>query len=188
MSAVLLLALAALLEGGLASPVLTPLPVGPSADEGPVRDAEFTLVDCCAHTATLLQDIVALQRSLSQCADSLAASEARALEWERTARRLQHESPLEAPPSLEEMPELTAASSQPRGNSSNTSQLTPDAGPDRYPATLPVSGAKPAGDWHGFSQNLHARTAGACMSGTRVPGLCSFGDACVSSACDRGRR
>jgi hypothetical protein len=194
-SAVLLLAaLVALLGGGLASPVLaTPLPVGTSADEGPVEDAEFMLVDCCAHTATLLQDIAVLQRSLSQVADSLAASEARALGWERKARRLQLEnadlrSPLEAPPSLEEMAEPTAASSQPRGSSSNTSQLSPDAGSIRYPATLPVSGAHPAGDWHGVSQRWHARTAGACMSGTRVPGVCSCGDACVSSACDRGRR
>ena len=194
-SAVLLLAaLTALLGGGLASPVMaTPLPVGTSADEGPVEDAEFMPVDCCAHTATLLQDIAVLQRSLSQVADSFAASEARALGWERTARRLQLanaalRSLLEAPPSLEEMPEPTAASSRPRGSSSNTSQLSPDAGSIRYPATQPVSGAQPAGDWHGVSQCWHARTAGACMSGVRVPGFCSCGDACVSSACDRGRR
>jgi hypothetical protein len=167
----LLAALTALLGGGLASPVLaTPLPVGTSAEEGPVRDAEFMLVDCCAHTATLLQDIAVLQRSLSQCADSLAASEARALGWERTAKHLQLEnatlrSPLEAPPSLEEMPEPTATSSPTRSSSSsNTSQLSPDAGSIRYPATQPVSGAQPAGDWHGFSQCWHARTAGACMS------------------------
>ena len=89
----LLAALTALLGGGLASPVLaTPLPVGTSAGEVPVEDATFTLVDCCEHTATLLQDNTALQRSLAQCADSLAASEARALGWERTARRLQLES------------------------------------------------------------------------------------------------
>ncbi len=156
-SAVLLLAaLTALLGGGLASPVsATPLPDGTSADERPVEDAEFPLADCCAHTASLMQDVAVLQRSLSHCADSLAASEARALEWEHTARRLQLEnaalrSPLEAPPSLEERPELTAASSQPRGSSSsNTPQLSPDAGSIRYPATLPVFGAQPAGDLHG---------------------------------------
>ena len=194
-SAVLLLAaLTALLGGGLASPVLaTPLPVGTSADEAPVEDAEFMLVDCCARIVSLLQDIAVLQRTLSQVADSLAASEAGALEWERTARSLQLEisalrSPLEAPSSLEEMPESTATSSQPRSSSSNTSQLSPDAGSIRYPATLPVSGAQPAGDWHGFSQRWHAPTAGAYMSGARVPGFCSCGDACVSSACDRGRR
>ena len=176
-SAVLLLAaLTALLGGGLASPVLaTPLPVGTSAGEVPVEDAEFMHVDCCEHTATLLQDNTALQRSLAQCADSLAASEARALGWERTARRLQLEnaalrSPLKAPPSLEEMAEPTATSSETRsGSSSNTSQLSPDAGTIRYPATLPVSSAQPAGDWHGFSQSWHARTAGAYMSVARVP-------------------
>ena len=165
----LLSALAALLACGLVSPVLaTPLPDGTSADEGPVENAEFTPADCCAHTATLLQDIAVLQRSLSQCADSLAASEARALEWERTAKRLQSElatlrSPLEAPPALEEMPEPTAASSRPRSSSSSSdiAQLSPDAGRIRYPATLPVSGAQPAANWHSFSQSWHARTAGA---------------------------
>jgi len=158
-SAVLLLAaLAALLGCGLVPPVLaTPLPDGSSADEGPVEDAALTLVDCCAHTATLLQDIAVLQRSLSHAADSLAASEARAdalagklLKSERTANELQREiaalrSPLEAPPSLEGMPDPTAASSQtPSSSSSDTPQLSPDAGRIRYPATLPVSGAQPA--------------------------------------------
>jgi hypothetical protein len=190
----LLAALAALLGCGFVSSVLaTPLPDGTSADEGPVADAAFTLVDCCAHTATRMHDIAVLQRSLSQCADSLAASETRALESERMARRLQLEiaalrRPLEAPPSLEEMPEPTAASSQPLSSSSDAPQLAPDAGRIRYPATLPVSGAQPAGDWHGFLQRWHARTAGACMSGARVPGFCSCGDACVSTACDRGPR
>jgi hypothetical protein len=194
-TALLLAALAALLGGGLASQVLaTPLPDGTSADEGPVEAAEFTLADCCAHTAILLQDIAVLQRSLSQSADSLAASEARALEWERTAKRLQSElaalrSPLEAPPALEEMPEPTAASSRPRSSSSSTSQLSPDAGRIRYPATLPVSGAQPAANWHSFSQSWHARThGGRVMSGARVPGFCSSGDGCVSTTCDRGRR
>ena len=135
-----------------------------------------------------------MHRSLSQFADSLAVSEARALEWERMATRLQLESAalrsrLEAPPSLKEMPAPTAASSQPpSSSSSDTPRLAPDAGRIRYPATLPVSGAQPAGDWHGFLQRWHARTAGACMSGPRVPGFCSFGDAKVSTACDRGRR
>ena len=194
-TALLLAALAALLGCGLVPPVLaTPLPDGSSADEGPVEDAALTLVDCCAHTAILLQDIAVLQRSLSRAADSLAVSEARALEWERMATRLQLESAalrsrLEAPPSLKEMPAPTAASSQPpSSSSSDTPRLAPDAGRIRYPATLPVSGAQPAGDWHGFLQRWHARTAGACMSGPRVPGFCSFGDAKVSTACDRGRR
>ena len=190
-STVLLLpALAALLGCSLVSLVsATPLPDGTSADEVPVEDADFTPVDCCAHTATLLQDIAVLQRSLSQCADSLAASAARALGWERTAKNLQLEnaalrSPLEAPPSLKEMPTPTAAGSLIRSSSTNTSQLSPDAGSIRYPATLPVSGAQPAGDWHGFSQRWHA---GAYMSVARVPGFCSRGDERVSSACDRGR-
>ena len=166
-STVLLLAtLTALLGCSLVSPVSAkPLPDGTSADKGPVEDAEFTLVDCCAHTATLLQDIAVLQRSLSQFADSLAVSKARALRWERTARRLQREnaalrSPLEAPPALEEMTETTAASSQPRSRS-HPPQLSPGAGRIRYPETLPASGAQPAGDWHGFSQRWHARTTGA---------------------------
>ena len=123
----------------------------------------------------------------------MAGSEAHAQDWERAARSLQLEnaalrSRLEAPPSLKEMPTPTAAGSQPRDSSSNTSQLSPDAGSIRYPATLPVSGAQPAGDWHGVSQRWHTRTAGACVSGARVPGFCSCGDASVSSACDRGRR
>jgi hypothetical protein len=177
----LLAALVALLGCGLAPQVLaTPLPDGTSADEVPVADAEFTLVDCCAHTATLLQDVVVFQRSLADCADSLAVSEAHAQDWERTARSLQLEnaalrSRLEAPPSLEEMPTPTAASSQPRDSSSDTSQLSPDAGSIRYPATLPASGAQPAGDWHDVSQRWHACTAGACTSGARVPGFCSCG-------------
>jgi hypothetical protein len=166
-TALLLAALAALLGCSLVSPVL--LPDGTRADEGPVENAEFTPADCCAHTATLLQDIAVLQRSLSQFADSLAVSKARALRWERTARRLEHEiaflrSPLEAPPFLEEMTETTAASSQPHSRS-NTSQLSPDAGRIRHPATLPVSGAQPAGDWHGLLQCWLARTTGACTSG-----------------------
>jgi hypothetical protein len=147
----LLAALAALLGCGLVSPVsATPLPDGTSADEGPAEDADFTRIDCCTHTATLMHDIAVLQRSLSQCSDSLAASEARALEWERMATRLQLESAAlrsrlaEAPSFLEEMPEPTAAGPQPR-SSSNTSQLSPNPGSIRYPATLPVSGAQPAG-------------------------------------------
>ena len=197
-SAVLLLAaLTALLGCGHASPVLaTQLPDGTSADEVPIVDAEFTVVVGHAPTATLLQDNAVLQRSLSQCADSLAASEARALEWERTAMRLQSElaalrSPLEAPPALEEMPEPTAASSLPRSSSSssNTAQLARDAGRVPYPATLPVSGAQPADDWHRFSQGWRACThGGRIMNGARVPGFCSCGDACVSTTCDRGRR
>jgi hypothetical protein len=186
----LLAALTALLGCSLVSPVL--LPDGTGADEGPVEDAEFSLADCRAHTATLLQDIAVLQRSLSQFAHSLAVSKARELRWKRAARRLQHEiaalrRPLEAPPFLEEMPETTAASSQ-QHSRSHTPQLSPDAGRIRYPATLPASGAQLAGDWHGFSQSWHARTTGACMSGARVPGFCTCSDACVSTACDRGRR
>jgi hypothetical protein len=159
-----LAAFAALLGGGLVSPVLaTPLSDETSADE----DAALSLVDCCAQTAALLQDIAVLQRSLSQVADSLAASEARAdalagklLESERENTALR--SPLEAPLSLEEMPKPTAASPQtPSSSSSNTSHLSPDAGRIRYPATLPISGAQPAGDWHGFSQRTHARQAHA---------------------------
>ena len=176
-----LAALAALLGGGLVS-------------------AEFTPVDCCAQTATLLQDIAVLQRSLSQVAEALDASEARAdalagklLKSERTVRGLQREnaalhSPLEAPPFLEEIPETIAALSQTRGSSSNTPQISPDAGDIRYPATLPVSGAQLAGDWHGCFQIWNVRTAGACMSGARVPGICSCGDASVSTASDPGRR
>ena len=167
-----LAALAFLLGCSRVSPVsATPLPDGTSADELPVEDADFLPVDCRAHTATLLQNIAVLQRSLSQFADSLAVSKARALKWERTARRLQREnaalrSPLEAPPSLEEMPETTAASSPPpSSSSSDTPRLAPDAGRIRYPATLPVSGAQPAGDWHGLLQYWLARTTGACTSG-----------------------
>jgi hypothetical protein len=139
-----------------------PLPDGTSA----VEVAEFTPVDCCAQTATLVQDIAVLQRSLSQVAEALDASEARAdalagklLKSERTVRGLQREnaalhSPLEAPPCLEEIPETIAALSQTRGSSSNTPQISPDAGDIRYPATLPVSGAQLAGDWHGFFQMI----------------------------------
>ena len=120
------------------SPVLaTPLADVTGASDGPVDKAGFPLMDCCVHTATLLQDIAVLQRSLSQCADSSAASEARAdalagklLELERTASSLQHEnaelrSRLEAPPSLAEMPAPTATGSQPRSSSSSshTAQL-----------------------------------------------------------------
>jgi len=192
-----LAALAALLGGGLVSPVLAaPLPDGTSA----VEVAEFTPVDCCAQTATLVQDIAVLQRSLSQVTEALDASEARAdalagklLKSERTVRGLQREnaalhSPLEAQPFLEEIPETIAALSQTRGSSSNTPQISPDAGLIRYPATLPVSGAQLAGDWHGFFQIWNARTAGARMSGARVPGICSYGDASGSTAIDPGRR
>ena len=146
-------ALAALLACGLVSQVLaTPLADVTGASDGPVDKTGVPLMDCCAHTATLLQDIAVLQRSLSQCADSSAASGARAdalagklLEWERTASRLQLEnaalrSRLEAPPK----PELTAASSQPRSSSGHTAQLSADAGRVPYPATLPVFGAHPA--------------------------------------------
>jgi hypothetical protein len=192
-----LAALAALLGGGLVSPVLAaPLPDGTSV----VEVAEFTPVDCCAQTATLLQDIAILRRSLSQVAESLAASEARAdalagklLKSERTVRGLQREnavlhSPLEAPPFLEEIPETIAALSRTRGSSSNTPRISPDAGHIRYPATLPISGAQLACDWHGFFQIWNARTASACISGARVPGVCSCGDASVSTASDQGRR
>ena len=177
-SAMLLLAaLAALLACGLVSPALaTPLPAGTSADEGPVEDTNLTPVDCCAHTATLLRDIAVLQRSLSQVAESLAASDAKTealarklLESERTARKVQREnvalrSRLEAAPSLEEMPELTAASSKTRSNSSHTAQLSPDVGRNPYPATLPVFGAQPSGHWHGFFAEL------ACTHGWRTHG------------------
>ena len=159
-------ALAALLACGLVSPVLaTPLAEMTGASDGPVETTEIPLVDCCARTAILLQDNAVLQRSLSQCADSSAASEARAdalaeklLEWERTASRLQLEiaalrSRLEAPPSLEVKPDPTAAGWQPRSSSSNnTSQLSANAGRIRYPATLPVFGAHPgmgsSPSWH----------------------------------------
>ena len=156
-----LAALAALLACGLASPVLADVT---GASYGPVENTEFPLVDCCSRTATLLQDNAVLQRSLSQCADSSAASEARAdalagklLELERTASSLQHENAelrnrLEAPPSLAEMPAPTATGSQPRSSSSNshTAQLSADAGRIPYPATLPVFGAHPAGHWVGL--------------------------------------
>ena len=161
-SAVLWLAvLAALLGCGLASPVLADV-TGESY--GPVKNTEFQLVDCCSQTAILLQDNAVLKQSLSQCADSSAASEARAdalagtlLELERTASSLQLEnaalrSRLEAPPSLAEMPAPTAANSQPRSSSSSsssssshTAQLSANAGRIPYPATLPVFGAHPAG-------------------------------------------
>ena len=141
-SAVLLLAaLAALLGCGLVSSVLaTPLPDGTSADEGPVKDADFTRIDCCAHTATLLHDAVVFQRSLAECSDSLAVSEAHAQDWERTARNLQLEnaalrSRLEAPPSLE-------ASSRIHG-----SRTAPDAGRIPYPKTLPVIVAQHGNRW-----------------------------------------
>ncbi len=41
---------------------------------------------------------------------------------------------------------------------------------------------------NGERQSWNARTAGACMLAARLPGFCSFGDASVSTACDRGRR
>ena len=196
-SAVLLMPiLAALLACGLVSPVLaTPLADATGASDGPVANTAIPLVDCCPRTATLLQDIAVLQRSLSQCADSSAASEARAdalagklLEWERTASRLQLEnaalrSRLEAPPSPEEKPEPTAASSQPRSSSSHTAQLPPDQGRNAYPATLPVFGAQPSGHWRrvlcrvGMQRNggrnsdwLVASSAGLSFAGAAVRG------------------
>jgi hypothetical protein len=172
-SAVLwLAALAALLACGLASSGLADV-TGESY--GPVENTEFPLVDCRSRTAILLQDNAVLKQSLSQCADSLAASEARAdalagklLELERTASSLQHEnaalcSRLEAPPSPAEMPEPTAASSQPRSSSSHTAQLSANAGRIPYPAALPVFGAHPAGHWDGLIAELAfiSRMAGA---------------------------
>ena len=196
-------ALAALLACGLVSQVLaTPLADVTGASDGPVDETGFPLADCCARTATLLQDIAVLQRSLSQCADSSAASGARAdalagklLEWERTASRLQLEntalrSRLEAPPSPEEMPEPTAANSQPRSSSSHTAQLSANAGRVPYPATLPVFGAHPAGHWDGLLAEvaLISRMAGALLGGLRLPGFCSCIAARSSIACCRGRR
>ena len=82
---------------------------------GPVENTEFQLGDCCSRTAILLQDNAVLKQTLFQCADSSAASEARAdalagklLELERTASSLQREnaelrSRLEAPPFLAEI-------------------------------------------------------------------------------------
>jgi hypothetical protein len=177
LSAMLLLeALAALLACGLVSPALaTPLADATGAIDGPVENTDFLLVDCCARNAILLQDIAVLQRSLSQCADSSAASEARAdalagklLEWERTASSLQLEnaalrSRLEAPPSPAEMPAPSTASSQTRSSSSSShaSHLSPDAGRNPYPATLPVTGAQPSGHWHGLAEL-------ACTHGGRM--------------------
>jgi hypothetical protein len=153
---------------------------------GPIENTEFMLVDCCSRAAILMQDNAGLKQSLSQCADSLAASEARAdalagklLEWERAASRLQLEnaalrSRLEAPPSPEEKPEPTAASSQPRSSSSHTAQLPPDQGRNAYPATLPVFGAQPAGHWRRVMCSVGMqRTAGAILIGwlVRVPGF-----------------
>ena len=181
-SAVLCLAaLAALLACGRASPDLADV-TGESY--GPIENTEFQLVDCCSQTAILLQDNAVLKQSLSQCADSLAASEARAdalagklLELERTASSLQREnaalrSRLEAPPSQAEMPAPTAASSQPRSSSrssssSHTAQLSADAGRIPYPATLPVFGAHPAGRWDGLIAEVAfiSRMAGALLGG-----------------------
>jgi hypothetical protein len=156
---------------------------------GPIENTEFQLVDCCSRAAILLQDNAVLKQSLSQCADSLAASEARAdalagklLEWERTASSLQLEnaalrSRLEAPPSPAEMPAPTAANSQPHSSisSSHTAQLSADAGRNAYPATLPVFGAHPAGHWDGLLAEvaLISRMAGAILLGwlVRVPGF-----------------
>ena len=171
-SAVLrLAALAALL------PVLAmPLADATRADEGPVEITEFALVDCCARTVALLQDNAILKRSLSQSADTLAASEARAdalagklLELERTASSLQREntalrSRLEAPPSPEDIPESTAGSSQPLSSNNHTSKLSPDSGRIPYPATLPASGAQPSDQWHGRVAEL-ACTHGGCIMG-----------------------
>ena len=188
-----LAALAALLAGGLVSPVtgslLTPLADVTRANEGPVETTGQTHVDCCTRTATLLQEIAVMHRSLSQFADSLAVSEARAdalamklLEAERTARRLWRDntalrSGLEAALSLEEMPEPTVASSQTRSSSTHTSQLSPDAGRMAYPATLPVFGAQLSDHWQGLrTVGMHARWA-HFWSGVRVPGVCSCGAA-----------
>ena len=146
---------------------------------GPIENTEFQLVDCCSQTAILLQDNAVLKQSLSQCADSSAASEARAdalagklLELERTASSLQLEnavlrSRLEAPPSLAEMPAPTAASSQPRSSSGHTAQLSADAGRIPYPATLPVFGAHPAGRWDGLIAEVAfiSRLVGALLGG-----------------------
>ena len=189
-----LAALAALLAGGLVSPVtgslLTPLADVTRANERPVETTGHTHVDCCTRTATLLQEIAVMHRSLSQFADSLAVSEARAdalarklLQAERTARRLWRDntalrSGLEAALSLEEMPEPTVASSQFASSSSSTSQLSPDAGRMAYPATLPVFGA----------QLSDQTPVGTFLSGVRVPGVCSCGAAWSSAACHRGRR
>ena len=178
-----LAALAALLAGGLVSPVtgslLTPLADVTRANEGPVETTGHTHVDCCTRTATLLQEIAVMHRSLSQFADSLAVSEARAdalarklLQAERTARRLWRDntalrSGLEAALSLEEMPEPTVASSQTRSSSTHTSKLSPDAGRMAYPATLPVFGAQLSDRTHG----------GHILCGVRVPGVCSCGAA-----------
>jgi hypothetical protein len=170
-SAVLrLAALAALL------PVLAmPLADATRADE----ITEFALVDCCARTVALLQDNAILKRSLSQSADTLAASEARAdalagklLELERTASSLRREntalrSRLEAPPSPEDIPESTAGSSQPLSSNDHTSKLSPDSGRIPYPATLPASGAQPSDQWHGRVAEL------ACTHGGRIMGVSS---------------
>jgi hypothetical protein len=65
-------------------------------------------------------------------------------------------------------PTAASLSSQPR-SSSSTSQLPPDAGDIRYPATLPVSGVQPQPHWQPrrFLAELawHARTAGASRVG-----------------------
>jgi hypothetical protein len=146
---------------------------------GPIENTEFQLVDCCSRAVILLQDNAVLKQALSQCADSLAASEARAdalagklLELERTASSLQLEnaalrSRLEDPPSPAEMPAPTAASSQPRSSSSHTAQLSADAGRIPYPATLPVFGAHPAGHWVGLIAVVAfiSRMAGALLDG-----------------------
>ena len=160
--------------------LLTPLADVTSANEGPVETTGHNHVDCCTtRTATLLQEIAVMHRSLSQFADSLAVSEARAdalarklLQAERTARRLWRDntalrSGLEAALSLEEMPEPTVASSQTRSSSTHTSQLSPDAGRMAYPATLPVFGAQlsdrtPGGhifEWHWFECRACAAAA-----------------------------
>jgi hypothetical protein len=201
-SAVLwLAAVAALLACGLASPVLADV-TGESY--GPVENTEVQLVDCCSRAAILLQDNAVLKQSLSQCADSLAASEARAdalagklQELERAASSLQHEnaalrSRLEAPPSPAVMPAPTAANSQPRSGSgsSHAAQLSANAGRVPYPATLPVFGAHPAGRWVGLIAEvaLISRMAGALLGALQMPGFCSCIAARSSTACCRGRR
>ena len=143
-----LAALAALLACGLGTPVLgTPFADATSANEGPVEPTASTRVDCCTRIAILLKETAALQRSLSQFAGALAASEARSealagklLASERTARRHQREcatlrSRLEAPPSLE-------ASSRAHG-----SHTAHDAGRVPYPTTLHVFGAQHGSCW-----------------------------------------
>jgi hypothetical protein len=142
-----LAAFAALLACGLGTPVGAPFADATSANEGPFETTASTRVDCCTRIAIILKETAALQQSLSQFADALAASEARSealagklLASERMVRRHQREcatlrSRLEAPPSLE-------ASSQTHG-----SHTAPDPGRIPYPTTLPVFGAQQCSCW-----------------------------------------